>query len=184
MNPEVPLHIIHHHRPRKMKRKPMLSCLINANWRSAYGVAALWLHRMNELQDLSLLYDVCKAEQVCLLLWNSFSWCERVTLSVGCTRLSSQEKENMYFGISADGAPGGIKRKVKCMSQATRGKQEEFFFFQILIKISAQLSTWRPSLANPTHSVILSPSCLIFLQSAYHSSKLPCLFLIVHLPTL
>lgn len=137
---------------------------------------------MNELQDLSLLYGVCKAEQVCLLLWNSFSWCERVTLSVGCTRLSSQKKRKYVLWNLCWWGPRGNKEKSQMhVSGCT---WETVFFFQILIKISAQLSTWRPSLATSTHSVILSPSCLIFLQSAYHSSKLPCLFLIVHLPTL
>ena len=92
MDPEVPPHIIHHHRPRKMKRKPSLSCLINADSRSAYGVAAAWLHRINEPQDLSL-YGVCKAEQVCSPLWNSLSWCEQVTLSVGFARHSSPKKK-------------------------------------------------------------------------------------------
>lgn len=31
----------------------------------------------------------------------------------------------MYFRISADGGLEGIKRKAKCMSQATGGEQEE-----------------------------------------------------------
>ena len=58
----------------------------------------------------------------------------------------------MYFGISADGAPGGIKRKVKCMSQATRGKQEEFFFrYSLRSQLSYQLGglPWPPP---PTQS--------------------------------
>lgn len=74
-----------------------------------------------------ILYGVYKAVQVCLLLWNSLSWDEQVTLSLGFASLSSQ-KNKLCTLESADGDLGGIKRRVKCISQATGGKQKELCF--------------------------------------------------------
>lgn len=125
-----------------------------------------------------VLYGVCKAEQVCSLLWNPLSWCERVTLSVGFASLSSQKKkrkENMYFAISADGGLGGIKTKVKCISQATCGKHRRSFLKKILIKISAQLNPLGGLPQPPPPAQSSSPHLpgFIFLHSAYQYQNYP-----------
>lgn len=45
-------------------------------------MAATWLPRTNELQDLSHFNGFCRAEAGLFTALNSLSWCEWVTLSV------------------------------------------------------------------------------------------------------
>lgn len=95
-------------------------------------MAATWLPRTNELQDLSHFNSFCRAGAGLFTALNSLFWCERVTLSVGFASLSSQEQnkqnQNMCFEISADGHLGGMKRKVRCVSQLHVRNRGSFYF--------------------------------------------------------
>lgn len=153
MNPDVPPHITHHHTPGKMKGKPTLSGLINANSRSAYGVAAMWLHGKNDSRTSVILCGICKTRPICLLLWNSLSRGELVTLSVGFASFSSQEKKVCTLESLLMGA---WRNKEKTWMPFSGYKWEtRCIFFRYLLR--SQLSCHRGGLPWPPYPLSYPP---------------------------
>lgn len=124
------------------KCHPMLSVITDLEkWKENLRWAVWLMQTQRELRGWQLLgmvgwmssktpvvlFCVYEAEQVWFLLWNSLSWDEQVTLSVGFASPSSQKKKLCTLE-SADRDLRGIKRKVKCISQAINGKQKELCF--------------------------------------------------------
>lgn len=131
----------------------------------AYRMAATWLPRTNEFQDLSHCNRFRRAGAGLFTALSSLSWCEWVTLPVDFASLSSQKqtKQNPKYVLwnLCWWAPRGNEEKSQMHFSVTCEKQKELLF-QILIKISVHMFSWRPSLVTSTHCHPISPSLAWF----------------------
>ena len=108
MNPEVSLHIIHLYRLRQNEKESYAELSDQCKLKKLTGWQLLGFLGQMSSKTRVILCGFCRAEWVYLLLWNSLSWYEWVTLSVGFAKISSHcpppkeeksRKENMCLEV-------------------------------------------------------------------------------------